>query len=367
MIPPAPPRFFTLPSHGILITGENTVSEISSFDLIILGGGPAGMSAAIYAARAGLRTVILESNITGGLVNATYTVENFPSYQEIHGMELMEKMREHVDALGVEVEEVCEIERAELTGAAKRFHMQNAVYSVPTGAVYSLPTGAVYSAPAVILATGRKPVSLDVPTEAEQVHYCAICDGAPYVGKRVLVVGGGNSAFDESLYLLGLGVAHVTLVEAMPRYFAAQSTQDKLFGSGRAEGRTSTRVRDLLVTGQTLQGAVLEDTQSGALSEIAVDGVFVFLGQIPNTALFKDVVTLTEQGYVAADSEMKTNLPGVFSAGDVNDKPFRQIVTAVADGAIAALSAEKYIRARPMPVELVGAERAGAERAGAGA
>ncbi len=301
------------------------------YDLIILGGGPAGMTAAIYAARSGLRAVILESNITGGLVNSTYSVENFPSYPEIHGMELMERMRKHIDSLGVDVIEVCEVETAELAGDKKRIATD----------------GGDYIAPAVILATGRKPVPLDVPTEAEQVHHCAICDGSAYVGKHVLVVGGGNSAFDESLYMLGIGVAHITLVEIMPRYFAAQSTQDKLFESGKAEGRTSTRVRDLLLGDEgALCGAVLENVDTGETEEIAVEGVFVFLGQKPNNALFRDAVELSEQGYIRTGRDMGTSLPGVFGAGDINDKQIRQITTAMADGTIAALSAEAYIRAR---------------------
>ena len=194
--------------------------EERTCDIIVLGGGPAGMTAAIYAKRANLDVVLLETNVTGGLVNSTYTVENFPSYPEIHGMELMEKMREHVDHMGVEVEEVFEVTGLELGEDEKAVHGD----------------GIVYKAPAIILATGRKPIALDVPTECDQMHFCAICDGAPYKGKRVLVVGGGNSAFDEGLYLLNLGVAELTVVEIMDRFFAAEATQDALLGDPRAEG-----------------------------------------------------------------------------------------------------------------------------------
>ena len=191
--------------------------EERTCDIIVLGGGPAGMTAAIYAKRANLDVVLLETNVTGGLVNSTYTVENFPSYPEIHGMELMEKMREHVDHMGVEVEEVFEVTGLELGEDEKAVHGD----------------GIVYKAPAIILATGRKPIALDVPTECDQMHFCAICDGAPYKGKRVLVVGGGNSAFDEGLYLLNLGVAELTVVEIMDRFFAAEATQDALLGDPR--------------------------------------------------------------------------------------------------------------------------------------
>lgn len=296
-------------------------------DLIILGGGPAGMTAAIYAARANLRSIILESNITGGLVNSTYTVENFPSWPTIHGMELTQKMREHVDSLGVPVEEVCEVEELQLQGAVKNV----------------ITDEATYTAKAIILATGRKPVPLETPTEAEEVHHCAICDGAPYKGKRVLVVGGGNSAFDESLYLLNLGVSHITVVEAMDRFFAAPATQDQLFASGKAEGLCQTTVHDLIVEGGKLTGAVLHD-KNGENRTIAVEGIFVFLGQKPNNTLFADQLALTPQGYVSTGIDMSTEIPGVYSAGDINDKPFRQIVTAVSDGAVAALAVERYLR-----------------------
>ncbi|MFV0423719.1 NAD(P)/FAD-dependent oxidoreductase [Oleidesulfovibrio sp.] len=304
------------------------MKEQKNVDVVILGGGPAGMTAAIYAARANLSAVLLEESVTGGLVNSTYTVENFPSYTTIHGMELMQKMREHVDSLDVEVEEVCDIESVSLEGDVK---------VVETDEV-------VYNAKAVILSTGRKPIPLDVPTECDQVHHCAICDGGPYKGKRVLVVGGGNSAFDESLYMLGIGIEHITLVEKMDRFFAAQSTQDSLLGTGKVDARKSTIVHDLVVEGDTLKAAVLENVETGERETVAVDGVFVFLGQLPNNELFKDVVTLSKGGYVVADQHMATNVPGVFSAGDINDKHYRQITTAMADGTIAALAAERYIR-----------------------
>lgn len=297
-------------------------------DLVILGGGPAGMTAAIYAARANLSAVVLESNITGGLVNATHTVENFPSWPSIHGMELMEKMRAHVDALEVPVEEVCEITELDLRGPLKRI----------------VAYEATWHAKAVILATGRKPVPLVTPTEAEEVHHCAICDGAAYKGKHVLVVGGGNSAFDESLYLLGLGVARLTLIDLLPHYPAARATQDQLFASSKAEGRTLTRVKDLVTQGGKLTAARLECVTTGERSTLPVDGVFVFMGQKPNNELFAEQIALDEQGYILAGPDMATSIAGVFGAGDINVKPFRQITTAVADGTVAALSAERYVR-----------------------
>ena len=301
--------------------------EERTCDIIVLGGGPAGMTAAIYAKRANLDVVLLETNVTGGLVNSTYTVENFPSYPEIHGMELMEKMREHVDHMGVEVEEVFEVTGLELGEDEKAVHGD----------------GIVYKAPAIILATGRKPIALDVPTECDQMHFCAICDGAPYKGKRVLVVGGGNSGFDESLYLAGLGVRSIHIVEMFPACAAAQSTQDRALATGIIRASVNTTITALKPLPDGRCRASLKDTASGAASEETVDGVFCFIGQKPNTALFEGLIDM-EKGYIRTDEDMRTSLPGVFAVGDVRAKRYRQITTAMGDGTIAALEAERFIR-----------------------
>jgi thioredoxin reductase (NADPH) len=243
-------------------------------------------------------------------------------------MELMQKVRDQVDRLGVTVEEVCEIERIDFHASPKVVETEEMRYE----------------ANAVIVATGRKPSPLDVPTECEQVHHCAICDGAPYKGRKVLLVGGGNSAFDEGLYLMQLGVADMVIVEAMDRLFAAQSAQDALLGHDKVSCRLNTVVKDLVVEGRALKAAILENTATGERSSVEVDGVFVFLGQRPNSELFKDVLTLDKAGYVVADERMQTNIPGVFSAGDINAKDFRQLTTAAADGTIATLMADRHIR-----------------------
>lgn len=304
------------------------MKDKQSIDIAIIGGGMAGMTAAVYAARANRSCVMLESNITGGLANSTYIVENYPSYIEVHGMELMQKVRDQVDHLGVTVEEVCEITGLDLGAQPKIVETEDVIYE----------------AKSVILATGRKPIPLDVPTECSQVHHCAICDGAPYKGKKVLVVGGGNSAFDEGLYLKQLGVEHITVIEVMDRLFAAQSAQDALLGCDNVCCHLTTVVKDLVVENDQLKAAILENKATGETSTIEVDGVFVFLGQLPNSELFKDVITLDKTGYVIADENMQTNIPGVFSAGDINAKQFRQLTTAAADGTIAALMADRYLR-----------------------
>ena len=287
------------------------------YDVLVLGGVPAGMTAALYAKRANLRVALLETNVTGGLVNSTYTVENFPSYPEIHGMKLMENIRGHIDQLGVNVEEILEIAGLELEGDEKIVRGED---------------GAVWKAPALIL-------------------FCAICDGAPYKGRRVLVVGGGNSTFDEGLYLLNLDVAQLTVVEIMDRFSAAESTQSALLGDPRVTSFTTTRVVDAELTDGKLSAAILENTNTGERTILPVDGIFVFLGQSPNNEWFKDAITLDDKGYILAGEDMSTNIPGVFGAGDIKHKRFRQISTAVSDGTTAALAAEAYLRTKKLSVE----------------
>jgi len=297
-------------------------------DLVIIGGGPAGMTAAIYGAQANLDTVILEESITGGLVNSTHTVQNFPSYPKIHGMDLMEKMREHVDNLSIPVEEVCELESLSLESECKIIETDEMVFH----------------SRAVILATGRKPIPLDLQVECEEVHYCAICDGGAYKDKRVLVVGGGNSGFDESLYLLQIGVSQLTLIEVEDRFFAAKSTQEQLLSDKRVTAFTGSKLVGLNLDDGHLAGAIIKDMTTEEQRMTPVDGIFVFLGQTPNNGLFKDKVALSKDGYINAGPNMETSLPGIFGAGDINEKTFRQITTAMGDATIAALSAERYIR-----------------------
>ena len=299
-----------------------------SFDVAIIGGGIAGMTAAIYTAKANRSCVVLESNITGGIANSTYMVENYPSYIEANGMELMQKVRDQVDHLSVTVEEVCEIISLNLEANPKIIETSDALYE----------------GGAVIVATGRKPILLEVPTESDRVHYCAVCDGPPYKDKKVIVIGGGNSAFDEALYLRQLGVSHITIVERMDKFLAARQTQDRLFNGENAVGHLSCAIADVIVEDGILKAALLENIQTGERIRVEADGIFVFMGQVPNSELFKGILELDKAGYIKADENMRTNIPGVFSAGDINVKSFRQLTTAAADGTIAALMADRHLR-----------------------
>lgn len=301
-----------------------------TYDLIIVGGGITGMTAAIYAARANLATLLLEKSVCGGLVSSTHVVENFPSYPSINGMALMEKVRDHVDALKVPVVEVVEIEDLILDGEVK---------SVQTDE-------GTFTASAVILATGRTPIRLPLETDLEQIHYCAICDGSAYRGKDVLVVGGGNSGVDEALYLLGLGVRRLILIEAFDRLLASETACRELTDCANVEVMTSTRI-DTLRGVDRLEGVVLKNTRDDALVEKTVDGIFVYIGQSPQTDLFTGRIELDKAGYIITDADMQTRVPGVFAAGDVIRKRYRQITTAMGDATIAALSAVEYLRSKP--------------------
>lgn len=297
-------------------------------DVLIIGGGIGGMTAALYAARANLSVRIVEKEICGGLVNWTHTVENVPSYKSIHGMELMAACREHVESLGVAIEEISEAERVKLDGQPKELFTSE---------------GDRFTADAVIIATGRRPIPLPVETAFEKVHYCSVCDGTAYKGKDVLVVGGGNSGFDESLYLAGLGVRSIHIVEMFPACAAAQSTQDRAWATGVITASVNTVISALepLPDGRCL--ASLKDTSTNAVSEETVDGVFCFIGQKPNTNLFAGLVDM-DKGYIRTGEDMRTSLSGVFAVGDVRVKQYRQITTAMGDGTIAALEAERFIR-----------------------
>jgi len=304
------------------------MKPLKIYDLLILGGGPAGMTAAIYAAQANIKAAIIESNICGGLVNTTYNVVNFPSYKSIHGMDLVQKIQEQTEALGVTVDEVAEVTRLSLTDSMKEIETEEYLYR----------------SSALVLATGRQPVPLDIDAhDCQETHFCAICDGTAYRDKNVLVVGGGNSGFDEAYYLHSLGVKQIILIEKMDRFSATRSAQDKLLSCEGVTVMTSTIVEKIFCQ-EKLRSVILKNTSNGETQHIPVDGIFVYMGQLPSNQLFANVVDLDTAGYVLTDEEMKTNILGVFAAGDIRSKKYRQITTAVADGTIAALSAANFLR-----------------------
>jgi thioredoxin reductase (NADPH) len=299
-----------------------------SYDLIIVGGGIAGMTAAIYAAKANLRAIVLEKAICGGLANFTHSVENFPSYPRINGMELMEKVKAQVEGLGVKIEEIADVTAVDFSFCLKRI----------------VTTEQSFCAKSVILATGRVPIRLPIETDWEDhIHYCSVCDGAGYKGKDLVVIGGGNSGFDECLYLVDLGVQSIVIIESAEACLAAEATQARAAGTGKITVRTRLEVSEVAPRGN--RGLiVVRDSRTGSTVEILVDGLFVFMGQRPNTGMLDGVIELDPSGYIRADNLMATNCPGVFAAGDVVAKKYRQLTTAMSDGTIAALEAVKFVR-----------------------
>ncbi len=300
------------------------------YDVAVIGGGPGGYTAALYCARAGLSVAVAEKLTAGGQAAATDRVDNYPGFdQGIEGLELGERMQRGAERFGAETV-YDEVTAADLTGDPKRL---------------TLSGGGVLLARAVVLATGALPRPLGLPGEEELrargVSYCATCDGMFYKGKTVAVCGGGNSAVEEALFLSRL-CAKVTLIHRRDSLRAAPVCADELRRAG-VDILWSTRIAGLLGDGR-LTGLALERTDTGARSELPCDGLFVAIGRVPDTGLFRDQVALDPEGYVAADETTRTSLPGVFAVGDVRAKPLRQVVTAAADGAVASHFAQEYLR-----------------------
>lgn len=303
--------------------------KIIKTDLVIIGAGPAGMTAAIYAVRAGLSPVLLENGVVGGQLAQGGIVENYPACPGVSGAELAERFRKHLRSLGAETDEFDFIERAELTDAAKRIITENRIYE---------PT-------AVIAATGASPKPLPVRNESRfrgrGVHYCALCDAAAYKDKTVGVVGGGSAAVEESLYLSKIA-ERVILIRRKNSFHAERAILKRAEQTPNIEILYNTELLD--VGGENaLEYALIYDTLSRSEKKLPLSAVFAYIGNTPRTELFRGSVKLDLHGYIAADEDMRTSVSGVFAAGDVRGKRYRQIVTAVSDGAVAALNAEKYI------------------------
>ena len=308
------------------------------YDLIILGAGPAGLAAGLYGARAGLSTLILERGAEGGQAAQTDQVENYPGamLEEESGYSLTARMAAQAESFGA-LRKADEIRSLELEGEVKTL----------TGA------SGVYQARTVILATGASPRKLGCPGEdtftGQGVSYCATCDGAFFRGLEVYVVGGGDSAVEEALFLTRFA-RKVTIIHRRDRLRAVKSLQDKAFSNEKMSFLWDSEIESL--DGQdVLQTIRLRNVKTGAISEITADqddgmmGLFVFVGLDPNSGLLEGKLPL-EKGYIKTDENMHTEIPGVFAAGDIRVKSLRQIVTAAADGAIAAMEAERYLAAQ---------------------
>jgi thioredoxin reductase (NADPH) len=302
-------------------------------DVLILGAGPAGITAGIYAAQAKLRTIMVDVGLGGGNLSITHQVSNFPGFPKPQpGYLLAHMMLEHAKAAGVEPRFAAEITRADL-----------AEHAVELDGVETI------RAKRVIVATGSSPRILGVRGEREYkgkgISYCATCDAKYYEGKHVAVIGGGNSAVEESLFIAKFA-SRITMIHQLDALTAHRDAQERLFAERKVEVHYRHEPRAFVARDGKVVGAVLvEDLRSGEQREIEVDGVFVFAGMTPNLDGLGGVLAVDPWGYVKTNEEMRTNVPGVFAAGDVVSKRFRQMTTAVNDGTIASMALSKEIAA----------------------
>lgn len=301
------------------------MSEQKKFDLIIIGAGPAGLAAAIYAARASVSTLVVDESAAGGQVKTTHQVANYPGFVEpVPGHQLASAMRKQAQRYGAKFELAADVSAISLTGDQKWIKVDDEIYT----------------APFILIATGSSPRLLNVPGETEfkgaGISYCATCDGEFYTGKDIVVVGGGNSAMEESLMLLQ-HVHSITVIHQFDVLQAEKITADKMMQNPKVTFLWSHEPRSFSKEGERMI-VTAENLKTKELVSVERDGVFVFVGMLPNVSLFRDAGLQTNAyGYLVTNEAMETNIPGVYAAGDVRDKRYRQIATAVGDGTIAAL------------------------------
>ena len=303
--------------------------EQNIYDVVIIGGGPGGYTAALYAARDNLTVLLLEKLTPGGQMGTTDVIDNYPGFPEgINGFELAMQMKQGAERFGVETK-LSEVLSVDLKGAVKQIRTADGTYQAKT----------------VVLASGAHPRELGLAEERELrgrgVSYCATCDGMFYRGKTVVVVGGGNTAAADVLYLSKL-CKKVYLVHRRDTLRASKVYLDPLQKAENVEFVWDSEVQEILQDGK-VQGVLVRNKKSGEKTELSCDGLFVAVGYLPNTGLFRSQVETDEAGYVLADETTRTSLPGVYAVGDLRRKPLRQVVTAAADGAVAAHFIEEYL------------------------
>lgn len=297
------------------------------YDIVIVGAGPAGLTAAIYARRAGLTALVIEKAIEGGAVSQTHIVENWPGEISIEGQALGQKFADHARHFGAEI----------------HYAFAQKVYVDGDLKVVELDDGKVVKGKVLILATGTQPRKLGVPGEekfrGKGVTYCAACDGYLFKDKDVVVVGGGNSACDESHFLAKI-VNSITMIQNLPHLTATKMLQDRVLNNPKINIITNHVVKEIRGNNK-VEEVVIVHNETKEEKTIKADGVFIYVGLVPITDTFKGLVNMDEYGYVITDENMETNVPGIYAVGDIRIKQLRQIVTAVADGAIAVEHAAK--------------------------
>jgi thioredoxin reductase (NADPH) len=305
------------------------MSEEKIYDVVIIGAGPAGMTAAVYTSRANLSTLMIERGIPGGQMASTEAVENYPGFDTILGPELSTKMFEHAKKFGAEyaygdVTEIIDGEEYKTIISGKK----------------------QYKTRTIIVSTGAEYKKLGIPGETELggrgVSYCAVCDGAFFKQKNLIVIGGGDSAVEEGVYLTRFA-DKVTIVHRRDKLRAQKIIQDRAFANEKIDFIWNTTVKEIHEVDGKVGKVTLVSTEDGTETVVAADGVFVYVGMLPLTAPFASLNILNEAGYIVTNEKMETAVPGIYAAGDVREKMLRQIVTATGDGSIAAQTAQHFV------------------------
>ncbi|MGT2866558.1 thioredoxin-disulfide reductase [Streptococcus fryi] len=299
------------------------------YDTIVIGGGPAGLTTALYAARSNLKVAIIEQGLLGGQMNNTLEIENYPGYELISGPELSMKMYEPVQKMGVE-------------------HLYGIVTSVEDKGDYKLvkTSDETYQTKTVVIATGAKHRRLGVPGEdtysSRGVSYCAVCDGAFFRGQDLFVVGGGDSAVEEALFLTRFA-NKVTIVHRRDQLRAQKVLQDRAFANDKIDFIWDSVVKEIVGGDVKVSGVIVENVKTGELSKHEFGGIFIYVGLDPVSDMVVDLGVTNDDGWIITDNKMQTSVPGVFAVGDIRHKDLRQITTAVGDGAIAGQGVYHYI------------------------
>ncbi len=305
------------------------MSEEKIYDVIIIGAGPAGMTAAVYTSRANLSTLMLERGIPGGQMANTEEVENYPGYETILGPDLSTKMFEHAKKFGAEY----------AYGEVKQIIDGKEYKTIDAGSKQ-------YKTRSIIIATGAEYKKIGVPGEKEMggrgVSYCAVCDGAFFKNKELVVIGGGDSAVEEGVYLTRFA-SKVTIVHRRDELRAQKILQQRAFDNEKVDFIWNTTLKAINEKDGKVGSVTLISTVDGTEREFPADGVFIYIGMLPLTKPFQTIGITNQAGYIETNDRMETKIPGIFAAGDVREKSLRQIVTATGDGSIAAQSAQHYV------------------------
>ncbi|MED4523204.1 thioredoxin-disulfide reductase [Bacillus velezensis] len=305
------------------------MSEEKIYDVIIIGAGPAGMTAAVYTSRANLSTLMIERGIPGGQMANTEDVENYPGFESILGPELSNKMFEHAKKFGAE-------------------YAYGDIKEIVDGKEYKMVKAGSkeYKARAIVISAGAEYKKIGVPGEKELggrgVSYCAVCDGAFFKNKELVVVGGGDSAVEEGVYLTRFA-SKVTIVHRRDKLRAQSILQARAFDNEKIDFKWNKTVKEIHEENGKVGRLTLVDTVTGEEEEFKADGVFIYIGMLPLSKPFENLGITNEEGYIETNAQMETKVPGIFAAGDIREKTLRQIVTATGDGSIAAQSVQHYV------------------------